>query len=73
MANWYKFIGANPIYASQYTLIGTEPACNGTSTICAILASAGGPTIPKLTQAIKDEMLVALNGHSNTVNVRLHG
>ncbi len=72
MANWYLFKGGVPTAPASYTLVGSEPTCDGTTTICAIMANAGGTTIPSLTPALKDEIIIALNSGTNSANVLLH-
>jgi len=71
---WYSLNDPDaPGDPSSYQEIGSPSGCSGNNQICAVQASEGSPGFPDLTDALKNEMLTALNTHStaNTPNVRL--
>jgi hypothetical protein len=63
--------GGSPIVSTDYTNIGgTAPtSCGGSEQICAIYTE--GNSQPVLTNALKNEMVLALNNHASTSNVFL--
>ena len=70
--NWYSFTGSNPTNPAHYTNVGsTPPACLGNDSICAIQANPTGSGQPQLTDALKNEMIVALNNRTPSTNVLL--
>ncbi|MBE8719954.1 hypothetical protein [Sphingobacterium pedocola] len=66
---WFQFTGSNPTEPADYTL-NPSPSCGGTDQICAVQAdNAGGQ--PVLTEALKNEMIIALNNRNPSTNVQL--
>jgi len=68
---WFNFTGSNPTDASHYTLVGSQPSCTGAQSICAIQANNDGEDNPVLTNALKNEMIQALNDGLSSSNVKL--
>lgn len=70
---WYKFTGSNPTLASNYTLVEEEPQdCAGTPQyVCAIQAMDDGFNNPVISEALKDEIIIALNDAIPSANVLL--
>lgn len=71
--NWYIRHGAmNPCDPLSYSLIGaTSPFCSGAVKICSIRAHDDGWGRPIINTPLLQEMLIAQNNNSNTVNVHL--
>ncbi|WP_270089981.1 hypothetical protein [Sphingobacterium sp. SYP-B4668] len=59
-----------PGLPSSYLPGPPSTPCAGNSQICTINATASG-TVPVITEALRNEMLQALNTHANTANVIL--
>jgi len=67
---WFNLNNPNaPGTPSSYSPVGS-PSCSGDQQICAINATASGSQ-PVITDALRNEMLTALNTHSSTSNVQL--
>lgn len=67
---WFELTGTSPIVPSNYTLRTAEPGCGGTDQICAVQAENDGGK-PKLTETLKDEMILALHNGEESANVKL--
>ncbi|WP_286860081.1 MULTISPECIES: hypothetical protein [Sphingobacterium] len=69
---WFSFTGSNPTNPAHYTNVGsTPPACSGDNSICAIQTNPTGSGQPQLTDALKNEMIIALNDRTSSSNVQL--
>ncbi|WP_164111978.1 MULTISPECIES: hypothetical protein [Sphingobacterium] len=70
---WFEFTGSNPTLPSHYTLVVSEPTnCLGTpQSICAIQALNDGAGNPDITNALQNEMIIALNAGTPSTNVKL--
>jgi len=69
---WFSFTGTNPTNPAHYTDVGsTQPGCTGNDSICAIQTTANASGQPQLTDALKNEMIVALNDRTPSSNVLL--
>lgn len=68
---WFQLkAGGNPTIPNDYNATST-PSCSGTGKICAIQATPDGSNKPQLTNALRDEMIVALQTGSPSSNVEL--
>ena len=68
---WFQLkAGGNPTIPNDYNAAST-PSCSGTGKICAIQTTASGSGQPQLTDALKNEMIVALEGRTSSSNVLL--
>lgn len=68
---WFQLIASgNPLERNDYNIIG-GPSCSGPNHICAIQAIANASNKPIITQALKDEMLLALHYRNSSTNVQL--
>ncbi|SEO05086.1 hypothetical protein SAMN05216436_1309 [bacterium A37T11] len=68
---WFQLdVPSAPADPSSYS-VNSSPSCSGNSQICAVQTTASGSGDPNLTDALKNEMLQALNTHTSTTNVRL--
>lgn len=67
---WFSLTGPNPTIPSDYTA-ATPTGCTGTNKICAVQANPDGSGYPELTDALKDEMILALHNRSASANVQL--
>ncbi|WP_282636139.1 hypothetical protein [Sphingobacterium thalpophilum] len=69
---WFSFTGTNPTEPSHYTNVGdTPPSCGGDNSICAVQATPNSSNRPQLTDALKNEMIIALNSRTPSSNVLL--
>ncbi len=68
---WFSFTGTNPSEPSHYSLVSTQPTCTGAQSVCAIQANDDGDNNPILTNALKNEMIQALNDGVSSTNVKL--
>ncbi|MNE97653.1 hypothetical protein D3C80_1960340 [compost metagenome] len=70
---WFSLTGSNPTLPSNYTLVASEPTnCTGTpQSICAIQASNDGNNNPDITNALQNEMILALDDGVPSTNVKL--
>jgi len=70
---WFSLTGSNPTLPSNYTLVASEPTnCTGTpQSICAIQASNDGNNNPDITNALQNEMILALDDGVPSANVKL--
>ncbi|MGA6118722.1 hypothetical protein [Sphingobacterium sp. UDSM-2020] len=63
---------SNPTSPASYTLIsGTPPSCSGDQQICTIEAPVGAGSKPQIDRPLLEEMVTALNTHTNSSNVTL--
>ncbi|MCY4779258.1 hypothetical protein ORI89_06325 [Sphingobacterium sp. UT-1RO-CII-1] len=70
--SWFELTGSNPTFSQDYTLRSSAPSCPiGTDQICAVQANNDGSDHPELTEALKDEMILALHTRSSSTNVKL--
>lgn len=56
---------------ANYMLIGAQPTCPGANKICAINAALGTGGKPIISNSLQNEMIDALNMHTNYPNVML--
>ena len=63
--------GGNPTVPNDYTIQGSQPSCAGTDHICAVQATPDSNNKPQLTDALKYEMIIALDNRSASTNVSL--
>ncbi len=70
---WFSLTGSNPTLSSNYTLEPSEPTnCSGTpQAVCAIQASNDGTDKPDITNALQNEMILALHNGVPSTNVKL--
>lgn len=70
---WFSLTGSNPTLPSNYTLVTSEPTnCTGTpQSICALQASNDGTDRPDITNALQNEMILALHNGVPSTNVKL--
>lgn len=70
---WFTLnTSGNPTNPQNYTLeTSGTPTCLGIDQICAVQADNDGNNKPKLTQELKDEMIIALHEREASVNVLL--
>lgn len=69
---WFSLTGSNPTLPNDYTFSPTVPSCGGQDQICAVQA-VDNSGIPELTEALKDEMILALHNGIESTNVKLRG
>ncbi|WP_144243337.1 hypothetical protein [Sphingobacterium sp. ML3W] len=70
--NWFKLTGTDPSNPSHYTLVSSAPICIAPpQRLCAIYALNDGSGQPVITDALKNEMINALQNQVNTTNVLL--
>lgn len=70
--NWFILTGTDPSNPTHYTLVATAPLCPAPpEKICAIHAMNDGNNQPVITDALKDEMINALQNQVNSTNVLL--
>lgn len=68
--SWFQLSpGGNPTEPTDYAPAGT-PACTGSGKICAVNANPDASGDPLLTDALKNEMILALHTGSAQPNVR---
>lgn len=67
---WFRLTGPNPTLPSDYTEAAPS-GCTGTNKICAVQANSDSNNEPELTDALKDEMILALHNRSASANVQL--
>lgn len=69
--SWFQLnANGNPTNPSNYSSNPT-PTCSGVGKICAVNANDNGSGQPDLTDALKNEMILALHNASPSTNVRL--
>lgn len=69
---WFLLTGTNPTLPSHYTLQANEPTvCTGAQQICAIQAMNDGSNNPDITNALQNEMIIALQNGFASSNVKL--
>lgn len=70
---WFSLTGSNPTLSSDYTLVASEPTnCTGTpQAICALQANNDGSNKPDITNALQNEMILALHNGASSSNVKL--
>ncbi|GGH14624.1 hypothetical protein FAZ19_07315 [Sphingobacterium alkalisoli] len=61
----------NPTQPNNYTLQSSQPSCSGEDQICALQANNNGSGQPVITDALKNEMIVALHSRTPSANVSL--
>ncbi|WP_293924792.1 hypothetical protein [Sphingobacterium sp. UBA6320] len=71
MAYFSLNTSGNPTDPQDYTLQGSQPTCLGEDQICAVQASNNGSNKPVLTEALKNEMIIALHSRTPSTNVSL--
>ncbi|NJI71963.1 hypothetical protein HCX49_01970 [Sphingobacterium kitahiroshimense] len=67
---WFILTGSNPTDSQDYDA-ATPSGCTGTNKICAVQANPDSNNKPELTDALKDEMILALHNRSASANVQL--
>ncbi|WP_400261165.1 hypothetical protein ACFX5U_14540 [Sphingobacterium sp. SG20118] len=68
---WFELTGSDPTLPSNYTFRATKPNCPGTEQICSIQAMNDGAGNPVITNALQNEMILALHNGSPSTNVEL--
>lgn len=71
MAYFSLNTGGDPVDPQDYTLQASQPSCSGSNQICAIQAANDGNNHPELTEAVKDQMIKALNSRTSNATVSL--
>lgn len=61
----------NPTDSQDYTFQSTTPSCAGSNQICAVQANPDANNKPELTEALKDQMILALHSRTPSANVKL--
>ena|GEM_PF-423940 len=71
---WFNYTPTQPngpLNPDNYTLAGSTPTCTNGPDLCAIQADNDGSDRPEFTEALKDDMILALVAHQQNSNVKL--
>lgn len=69
---WFSYTGADPSQPADYTLLPGSPSCTGSpESMCALQAMNDGSNNPVITDALKNEIIFALENQTNRPNVQL--
>ncbi|MCS3552351.1 MULTISPECIES: hypothetical protein [unclassified Sphingobacterium] len=68
---WFELTGTDPTSPSHFTLRAVAPNCPGNDQICSIQAMNDGSNNPVITNALQNEMILALQNATPSTNVKL--